>query len=258
MAYDLQSIRRNDAGKRMPIIVAYGVEGVGKSSFAASSPSPIFIPTEDGLGTIDCNAFPLIRTFDEMIEALSALYMEEHDFRTVVVDSIDWLEPLIWKKVSADHGVNAIEDIGFGKGYTHAITYWRMYLDGLNALRNEKNMIVIQIAHSMVKRFDNPETDAYDRYQIKLHEKASSLVREHADIVGFCNYHTSVLKEDAGFGKKSKRGVTSGQRLIHLVEKPAFQAKNRYAMPEQTILDWNMFAQHLPQLAPAATTTEAA
>lgn len=258
MAIDLKSLRKNSGNDKMPIIVIYGVEGVGKSTFGAGTPNPVFLPTEDGLGTINCTTFPLLKSFDDAIEAIGSLYTESHDFKAIVVDSLDWLEPLVWQKVCRDHGVNSIEEIGYGRGYTHALNYWREYLDGLNALRDERKMVIIQIAHSTVKRFDNPETEPYDRYQIKLHEKASALIREHADVVGFCNYHISVRKEDVGFNKKVTRGVSSGKRLIYLTEKPAFQAKNRYAMPEQLPLEWEAIAQHLPQFNETAANPEAA
>jgi hypothetical protein len=146
--------------------------------------------------------------------------------------------------------------MGYGKGYVHALTYWMMYLDGIVALRDERDMTIIQLAHSSIKRFDSPEAEPYDRYQMKLHDKASAKVREHADIVGFANYHIAVRKEEVGFNKKVSRGVTSGQRLIHLTEKPAYQAKNRYGMPDQVPLDWSAFAAALPQFAASTKTDE--
>src|SRR6185312_615233 len=95
----------------------YGVHGVGKSSFAAAAPEPIFIPTEEGLNTIDCHSFPLVTAYADAIKALEALYVEEHPYRTVVVDSLDWLERLIWVEVCKERSVNNIEDVGYAKGY---------------------------------------------------------------------------------------------------------------------------------------------
>jgi len=133
----LQQIRR---GRRHapPRLTIYGTEGIGKSTTASQAPKPIFIPTEDGLDQIDCDSFPLARRFDEVMSALSALYSEEHPYQTVVIDSLDWLERLIWDDVCREYGVKSIEkaDGGYARGYTHALTQWREVLDGLDALRN--------------------------------------------------------------------------------------------------------------------------
>ena len=72
-----------------PRIMVYGQEGVGKSTFGASAPGAIFIQTEDGLGEIDCRKFPLARNFGDVVAALTALRDEDHNFRTVVIDSLD-------------------------------------------------------------------------------------------------------------------------------------------------------------------------
>ena len=123
----LMSSVTNGKQSQPPRIMIYGSEGVGKSTFAASAPKPIFIQTEDGLSEIDTSKFPLCTTFDEVVLQLQAVRDEEHDYATVVIDSLDWLERLIWDRVCADYGVKSIEkaDGGYGKGYTLALTYWR-------------------------------------------------------------------------------------------------------------------------------------
>ena len=112
---------------RPPRLLLYGVEGIGKSSFASCAPHPIFIQTEDGLDEINCDKFPLATSLAEVTSTLGALQSEEHDFQTVCVDSLDWLERLIWDRVCQDFGVKSIEkaDGGYARGYMHALTYWR-------------------------------------------------------------------------------------------------------------------------------------
>ena len=230
-----------------PIILVNGVAGVGKTTFASQAKSPVFLPIEDGLGTLQTTQFPLARTFDEVMDALAALYSEPHDFRTVVIDSVDWLEGLVWTKTCRDNGWKSIEDAGYGKGYIACLGLWRQYLDGLSALRDERSMAVVQITHSEIKRFDSPETEPFDRYVIKLHHRAAALVQEHADVVLFCNYRISTVKSDVGFSKKVTRAVGSGERLMHTCERPAFIAKNRYGLPDTLPLDWNAFARAMPE-----------
>ncbi|MCR4825645.1 MAG: ATP-binding protein, partial [Bacteroidales bacterium] len=137
---------------------------------------PVFVQTEDGLGEIDTAKFPLAKKFEEVTDALTALRDEPHDFQTVVVDSADWLERLIWDKVCRDFGVRSIEkaDGGYGKGYVHTLTQWRETVLLLDELRNLHGMVVIVIAHSKVERFEDPENSAYDRYTPRLHKAATS------------------------------------------------------------------------------------
>ena len=56
--------------RKPPRIVVYGQEGIGKSSFGASAPSPIFIPIEEGSLHLNVARFPRIRSWGDMIDAL--------------------------------------------------------------------------------------------------------------------------------------------------------------------------------------------
>ncbi len=247
MAISLASLRRSGAASP-PRLLVYGVAGVGKTKLAADAPGPVFLQTEDGLGTIEAPTFGLLRSFEDVMEAITSLYTEAHDFQTVVLDSVDWLEPLIWRATCERQSPpwNDIEQPGYGKGYVAALDTWRSFLDGINGLREDRGMGVILIAHADIKRFDSPETEPYDRYQPKLHARASALVQEHVDAVLFANYRISTLKADAGFGKKVVRGVSGGDRLLHTIERPAFLAKNRFGLEESLSLDWATLATGIP------------
>ena len=245
MEISIANIRRGNTPKPARLLV-YGVHGIGKTSFAASAPDPIFIQAEDGLGSIDALTFGLAQSYEDVMQAIGVLFNDPHDFQTVVIDSLDWLEPMIWASVAKDNGWKDIETPGFGKGYVAALDTWRMFVDGLNALRDERNMTVIMLAHSEIKRFDSPEHEPYDRYQPKLHARASALMQEHVDAVLFANYRISTVKSDVGFSKKVTRAVGGGDRILHTQERPALLAKNRYNLPESIPLDWQAFAEHVP------------
>lgn len=260
MAISLQSLNTK-INRKPPCVVLYGVEGIGKTTWAASAPNPVFICTEKGLDGIEDVPHWEPSGFDEVMETLGVLYTEEHDFQTLTIDSLDWLEPMIWAKVAADNEVPSVDKIGYGKGFNEAVGHWCDYLEGIDSLRADKGMNVIQIAHSMIKRFDSPETDPYDRYMIKLHEKASSKVREHATVVAFANYQVSIRNNEVGFNKKVSRAVGSGMRYLHLEERPAYQAKNKYGLPDKIEMKkengWDELAQHIPSLN-TQTATKAA
>lgn len=239
MAFNLKSIKKNTA-IAAPRIMLYGVEGIGKTTFASQAPEPIFICTEDGLGSLQVEHFPLATKADDVLEAIGTLVTEDHKFGTVVLDSVDWLDNLIWQDVEAKHDA---KDLAYGKGAMIVAERWREVLGGLNALRNDKGMVVILLAHCQIKRFDSPEVEPFDRYQPKLQERSNAILREWADAVLFANYKTIVRKDDVGFNKTNNRGISTGERLLYTSEKPAYMAKNRYSLPESLPMSWDAFAQ---------------
>jgi hypothetical protein len=234
MAFDLNSIKRGQEIKP-PRIFVYGVEGIGKTTFAAGAPNPIFLQSEDGQGALDIARFPAVESTAQVFEAIGTLLNEEHDFGTLAVDSVDWLEQIVVREIEAKHDA---KDLAYGKGALKQAEVWQQLLAGFNELRNARGMVIVLIGHSQIKRFDSPETEPYDRYMPKLQERSNALVREWADAVLFANYRTVVKKTDVGFKKEVARGITTGERLIYTTEKPAYMAKNRYALPDELLLSW--------------------
>lgn len=245
MAISLSSIERSKA--KPPRIIVYSDAGVGKTTFAASAPEPIFLITEDGLGLLDVPHFPLAKSLDDILDALGALYSEDHAYQTMVLDSLDWLEPLIWERVCRDHGIKSIEGMGYGKGYVEAISYWRQVYEGLTALRDQRGMTVIMTAHSQIVHIEDPTQPAYDAHGLKLHKRAAALAEEFSDIILFCAYRTMTHSEDLGFGNKRTRAVTTGERIMYAQGTPAFTAKNRHHLPTSLPLSWDALVAAMQQ-----------
>lgn len=245
VAFNLANLIRSSERVSAPRILLHGVAGVGKTTLAAGFPNPVFALVEDGAGMLDITGTP-IQSYQDMIDLITALYTEEHDFKTLVIDSVDWLEPLVWQHACTLNKWDNIEAPGYGKGYVAALDLWRQYVEGLNGLRSDKGMAIVQIAHTDVKRYDAPDAEPYDRYIIKLHKAASALLMEHSDCIFFANYRVSTVKSDVGFGQKKTRAVGSGERILHTAERPAFIAKNRYSMPDTLPLDYAAVAEYLP------------
>jgi hypothetical protein len=235
--------------QKPPRLMVYGSEGIGKSTLGANAPKPVFIQTEDGLGEIDCHKFPLAKFFTDVVQALTALRDEEHDFQSVVIDSIDWLERLIFDEVCKEYGVRSIEkaDGGYARGYTHALTHWRKIIGLLEQLRDMRGMIVILIAHSKVEKFEDPETSAYDRYTPRLHKHANALLSEWVDAILFASKKFRVQKEASGFnverGVASPIGADGGERILRTIGSPACIAKNRFNLPSELPLSWQAFIE---------------
>ena len=252
----LQNVRKGKEPKP-PRVVLYGTEGIGKSTFGSQAPAPIFIQTEDGLGEIDCAKFPPAKGFADVMNALADLYSEPHPYQTVVIDTLDWLERLIWDEVCREFGVKSIEkaDGGYAKGYVHALTPWREVIAGLDALRNDRGMVVLLIAHAKVEKFEDPESAAYDRYSPRLNKHATALVTEWADAVLFATRKFRTETEEAGFNRTrtiaSPVGADGGDRILRTVGGPSCIAKNRYGLPAELPLAWPALMEALSAAAEA-------
>lgn len=239
MALDLKAIQKRSK-LLPPRIMLYGPHGLGKTTFGASAPNPVFVLTEDGLGQLDVPHFPLAEKLTDVTDALEVL-QQPHDYGSVVLDSLDWLDTLIWQDIDTKYDA---KELAYGKGAVIAADYWRGILNSLNALRN-KGMVTILLAHSEIKRFDSPEVEPYDRYQPKLQARSAALIQEWCDCVFFCNYRTVVAASDVGFNQSVKRGISTGERLIYTNERPAYLAKNRYSLPDTLPLSWDAFQNSL-------------
>lgn len=229
-----------------PRICIYGGHGIGKSTIASQFPDPIFISTEDGIDSLDVTSFPRATTVADVVEAIKTLIKEEHSFKTVVIDSVDWLiEPLIVSNVESTHEA---KDLAYGKGQMLVAEEFREILQGLDVLRVKRNMNVVLIAHASVVKFEDPRTDPYDRYQPKLPNRCNALLQEWVDVLAFAAFKVIIKKSEAGFNKEVKRGSTTGERLLHFVENPAYAAKNRYSCPD----DIEMTIENIRKLIPIA------
>lgn len=225
---DLKQVRAT----RPPRIIIYGVQGIGKTSLAASFPNPVFLQAEEGTpGDLELTSFGEINNYDTAMEALGALYEEDHNFKTMVLDTLDAFEPMVWAKTCAVNKWDTIESPDYGKGYVAADEQWRQFLEGVNALRRERNMCTVLIAHCIPERFEDPVIGTYNKYALNLHKRGSAILQHDADVVLFANYAASLKKIDAGFNKKTAHAEGGGQRFLYSEERPAFRAKNRYSMP---------------------------
>lgn len=241
-----------------PRIVLMGVEKIGKSTFAAQFPDPVFIPIrgEQGIDAIDTTTAPLVTEYPQLIETLGVLYGEDHQFKTVVIDSVSTLEPLLWdhtcKTIATDKGnyVTGIEAYGYGKGYTNALQFWREILDGLDALRTEKKMGCILIGHVKVKQFNDPIADPYDQYQLDLNDKAANMLYRWADCILFANRKVISKTIEGGFNKKVTHAIGKDDPMLYTRKRPSHPGGGRGAygqLPYELPLNYEAFINAVNQ-----------
>lgn len=240
---------------RAPRTCIMGTPGIGKSTFGADSPSPIFIATESGTEQLNIDRYPAPVAWSDIVDAIHELTEEPHDYQTLVIDTLDRLEPLIWDDVCATKRDKRgrpfanIEDIPYKAGYVAALDWWRQLCSALERLRDKRNMGIVLVCHTAVRTFKNPEGDDFERYQMKLHHAAGALVHEWCDDVLFASYETYTYESNG-----RSKGVSKGARIVHTQRRAAFDAKNRHDLPETMPLDWATYAvavaAHQPRPAP--------
>lgn len=230
--------------------VIYGPEGIGKTTFAAQFPDPLFIDTEGSTARMDVARLPKPSSWSHLAEMINFV-IKEKPCQTLIIDTADWAEDLCAEYVIQSGGekIKSIEDFGYGKGYTILSEQFGRFLNKLTEVTNA-GIHVVLTAHAMMRKFERPEEmGAYDRWELKLEKKTAPLVKEWADMILFANYKIFVTEDSK---TKSKKG-TGGQRVMYTTHHPAWDAKNRDGLPEELPFEFSQIA-HLFQVDPSYTT----
>lgn len=225
-------------------VLLYGQHGIGKTSWALGAPKPIFLDLEDGLGDVDVDRTPLLTDFGQFMEASSFLVSAEHGHKTVVVDTVDWLERLVHRDVARAHNKTSIEEIPYGKGYMLALDKWDLVLSSFEELRR-RGLAVILLAHSRITKFNDPTTDSYDRYEPDLHKTVSGRLMEWCDEVLFATYAVRTVKVREKFNAERVRAIGSGERVVYTCEMPTHLAKRRCELPDELPLEFAAYVEHV-------------
>jgi hypothetical protein len=243
--------------RRGPIVrpqkaVLYGPEGVGKTTLASQLPDPVFLDIESGTHHLDVVRFEGIHSWDSITGAVAALAAGGHEFKTLVLDTVDWAEKRLAEHLCAKANKDSIEDFGYGKGYVLLAEEFAKFLASLDVLL-ARGMHVVFLAHSTVKKFESPDqAGSYDRYELKLTKQVAPLVREWADAILFVNFITRLAEKDNG----RMRGVGGKERALFTTHTAAYDAKNRHGLPDKLAFEAAALAPVFgPQASASASTT---
>jgi AAA domain len=228
MSFEIETATANAA----PMLCIYGRPGMGKTTFSASFPNSLHILFEDGLpARVQVRAIRNLSTLDGLLGALRSVFANDYGYETLVIDTLDALEPIILESVCRDNGWANIETPSYGKGYILADNAWRRVLAALDHLRRRKGMTIVLLGHSTVEKVEDPRVPIYSSYALRLHRRARALVMDACDVVGFLSTDIRTVAEDKGFNQERIRADGGNMRWLFVEGKPAFMAKNRYGMP---------------------------
>ena len=231
----------------------YGTEGVGKSTFASNYPGAVFIDTEGSTTHMDVARFDPPEELGDVIKQINYVISNPDRFGTLVIDTVDWLEKLIFQNVCAEKKIQNIEDLGYGKGYIYAKQKMQEILSMLDQVI-AMGIHVVLVCHSTIRKFEQPdEMGSYDRYVLKLNEKnIAPLVKEWVDMLLFVNFKTDVVTAADGKTKKAKGGQ---KRIMYANHSACWDAKNRFGLPDEMPFDYEQIAELFGEAKPVEATT---
>lgn len=242
----LQKIKRG--GESLPPrILLSGPEGIGKSTFAAAAPEPLFISQEQGLTGLDHVARIAPDSYADVVATVDALTAKAEDFKTLVIDTTDWLERSIHAFICKRDGQPNIEGYGFGKGYKVAEFELSALLNKLDTLRERQKVGIILLSHVQIRTFTAPGGDAWERYEMKGHKGFTGILREWPDACLFATYEVFKTKTA---GARTEKTIGGG-RIIQTTWSPGWDAKNRLNLPEVLNLSYEEFAAAVDANNPA-------
>ena len=228
--------------QRAPLkLVVYGSEGVGKSTFCAAAPNPIFLDAESGTLQLAVDRV-LIKGFENGLDAVADIL--DSKYKTVVFDSADAFVELATQELLIRTGWESIESPGYGRGYVEQAEIIRELLRAADACIGAGKNVVF-IVHASIQRFADPAGDSFDRWTLSTPKKISPLLSEWCDTMLFADHDRSIITKKGDFGQEKKVAKEWGARIAFTEHRGSHDAKNRFNLPEKISLDWKTFEGHV-------------
>ncbi len=241
MTASLLSKAKSGVQQQTLMTIIYGVQGIGKTTFASKYPKPLFIDLENGSFGLDVQRITKdeITSIDEVYALVDSLITDKQTYKTLVIDSITSLQPYIYMKVSGETAVGKyIEDVEYAKNHKKAVEEVTRFVKKLQQLK-DSGMNVVVLGHSKVKQFNDPSTEKpYDRFIIDcLYEDFGGVFSKYADNVFFGKYETEKVGEN---GKHKSKYNATGKRILQTEWRPTADCKNRIGLPAEVEFDYDV------------------
>jgi DNA polymerase III delta prime subunit len=213
--------------------LAYGPPGVGKTSLAKAMPKTILIDYDRGANQAGVKRLKGPPTWADALALVRSIAADPRGYKTIAIDTLDPLEDLATAHVCRAAGKKSLADIGgFGAGYDALKNEWRLLLSALD-VASESGMNVLLLCHSIVRQTSDPQLGPYEVFTTNLQKKTWALTSRWCDIVGFCAYEASRVKDE-------KRAIYTGRRELLTTSGSGYIAKERFALPRSMELRWDV------------------
>ncbi len=220
---------------KAPILAAiYGVEGVGKTTLAASLPGALLFDIEGGAKHYDIARVDGITSWMELLAALRDICnspdeLHGQGYHTLVFDSLDAAEQLLLIPHTLQmHGRpnGSLGDFDWGRGYEFEANDFKVFLSACDALLR-CGFNVVFLVHSQQRDVNPPDNEPYSHYELKLSKRLCALVKEKVDMLLFATYETYVKREGG-----TNKGQTA-KRILICNHTAYADAKNRFGLKDK-------------------------
>lgn len=225
-------------------VCVYGVEGIGKTTFASQFPEPLFFDLDKGSAQLDASRVTDITSWPLLMSNIKEVYDNPSICKTLVIDTADAAERMCIDYICGKFNKKGIEDFGYGAGYTYLTEEFARFLVQLDACIGQGINVVV-LAHAVLKTVTLPEEmGTYDHWELKLSSKTTNkvapLVKEWADLLLFANYKTILIDDGA------RKKAAGGKRIMYTTHTTFADAKNRFSLAEELPFDYNEIARLIP------------
>jgi hypothetical protein len=213
------------------IITVYGAEAVGKTTFASTFPKPLFIRAEKGLKNQGIDTTPILKKLDDVIKVLTGLINEDHEYKSVVIDSISAVDLLIRQQIMDEDPAKpkTFESSagGFGAPGKKAYEKHKQIHDLCSRLVDEKGMWVIYLAHMTNESMVHAGfSENYLCATIDVTKQARPVYTYFSDLVAKISVPFSVSDERA-------RNGDTGERIFSCMKSENSASKNTIGIKEE-------------------------
>lgn len=225
-------------------VCVYGVEGIGKTTFASQFPEPLFFDLDKGSAQLDVSRVTDITSWPLLMSNIKEVYDNPTICKTLVIDTADAAERMCIDYICGKFNKKGIEDFGYGAGYTYLTEEFARFLVQLDACIGQGVNVVV-LAHAVLKTVTLPEEmGTYDHWELKLSSKTTNkvapLVKEWADLLLFANYKTILVEDGA------RKKAAGGKRIMYTTHTTFADAKNRFSLAEELPFDYNEIVRLIP------------
>lgn len=264
-----KTVQRKGPSRRVsispPIIVVHAEPNIGKTTWASTAPNPIFMFTENGQRDLELAVMgdkDYITSYAEFMEHLTTVAIlrkkgelnDEHDnpYETLVIDSLDHLEKLVYDGVAHEFRDNHMVKDNFTEDQRRKVktfadippkynfdkwnmifSKWSRIMDGIAAIRS-MGMAIIGVCHSLDKGVSDTVSEVeYEKRMLHLHPKYSQPYWvDNADLIGYMHYPL-VSNEETGKTAQATTPVITFKRTHLALTKQNFgSTEYKVALPK--------------------------